>query len=62
MVDRQAGTSVVELATAIAVLVFQTTSDIDFTVSVKVHDFYGGVLLGLFGETIAAAIYERITS
>jgi hypothetical protein len=33
------------VATGIAVLLFQTTADVGLPVSIKVHDFYGGVLL-----------------
>lgn len=47
------------LATGIAILVFQTISDVDFAVSVTVHDFYGGALLGFFGDKVAETIYER---
>jgi hypothetical protein len=48
------------IATAIAILVLQTTSDIRFPITVSVEDFYGGVLLGLFGDQVAQAIEKRI--
>jgi hypothetical protein len=48
------------LASLIAIFLFQTTSDISFPVTVTVHDFYGGVLLGLFGDKVAEAIWVRI--
>ncbi len=48
------------LASLIAILLFQTTSDISFPISVTVHDFYGGVLLGLFGDKVAESIWSRI--
>jgi len=48
------------VATAIAVLVLQTTSDVHFPVTVTVEDFYGGVLLGLFGDQVAQTIQQRI--
>lgn len=47
------------LAAGIAILVFQTTSDVNFAVAVTVHDFYGGALLGFFGDKVAATIYNR---
>lgn len=47
------------LATGIAILIFQTASDVDFAVSVTVHDFYGGALLGFFGDKVAVTIYKR---
>ena len=47
------------LATGIAILIFQTASDVDFAVSVTVHDFYGGALLGFFGDKVAGTIYKR---
>lgn len=50
------------LATAIAVLIFQTINDINFPVAVVVQDFYGGVLLGLFGDQVAKAILNRIAA
>lgn len=48
------------LATAIAVLVLQTTTDNRFPISVSVEDFYGGVLLGLFGDQLAQTIQQRV--
>lgn len=48
------------VATAIAVLVLQTTTDNRFPISVSVEDFYGGVLLGLFGDQLAQNIQKRI--
>jgi hypothetical protein len=50
------------VASGIAILVFQSTSNIDFAIAVTVKDFYGGVLLGLFGEKVAQAIYQRVTA
>jgi hypothetical protein len=50
------------VATAIALFLFQTTSDFKFPITITVKDFYGGVLLGLFGEIIASAIYNWIFS
>jgi hypothetical protein len=47
------------LATGIAILIFQTASDVNFAVSVTVHDFYGGALLGFFGDKVAVTIYKR---
>jgi len=44
------------VATAIAVLVFQTTSDLALPISIAVQDFYGGVILGLFGDQVGDAI------
>ncbi len=48
------------LASLIAILLFQTTSDISFPITVTVHDFYGGVLLGLFGDKVAESIWTKI--
>ncbi len=48
------------VASGIAILVFQSTSNIDFAIAVTVKDFYGGVLLGLFGEKVAQSIYNRV--
>lgn len=48
------------VATAIAVLVLQTTTDNRFPISVSIEDFYGGVLLGLFGDQLAQTIQKRI--
>jgi hypothetical protein len=50
------------VATAIAILIFQTTSDFSFPVAIKVRDFYGGVLLGLFGEKVALSLYQRLSN
>jgi hypothetical protein len=50
------------VATAIAILIFQTTSDFTFPVAIKVRDFYGGVLLGLFGEKVALSLYQRLSN
>jgi len=49
------------IATGIAILVLQTTSDIQFPITVTVQDFYGGVILGLFGDQIAQVIQRRIS-
>lgn len=48
------------VVTAIAILVFQTTSDFPLPINVAVHDFYGGVVLGLFGDKIGAAMQKWI--
>lgn len=48
------------VATAIAVFLFQTTSDFQFPIAIDVKDFYGGFLLGLFGHQVAVSIYERV--
>lgn len=50
------------IATAIALFfVFQTTSELSLPVNVSVQDFYGGVLLGLFGDKIADIVIKKIT-
>lgn len=51
-------------ASAIAVLLLQTTSDFNFPISVGVQDFYGGVLIGLLGDKVAEQIlnYTRRAS
>jgi len=49
------------VATALAILLFQTTSNISF-ITIAVHDFYGGVLLGLFADSTARTIYQKIMS
>jgi hypothetical protein len=49
------------VASAIAILTFQTTSDFDFALY-NVKDFYGGFLLGLFGNIVASSVYNRIYS
>lgn len=48
------------VATLVAILLFQTTTDIKFPVSISVQDFYGGVLLGLFGMKVFEAISARL--
>ena len=48
-------------ATTIPVLVLQQTdSDITLPINVSVHDFYGGVILGLFGDKVGEAIIKKI--
>lgn len=47
------------IATALAILVFQTTSNLNL-ITISVHDFYGGVVLGLFADKTASLIYQRI--
>jgi len=47
------------IASAIAVLVLQTTSDFSFPISVGVQDFYGGVLIGLLAEKVARQIITK---
>ena len=49
------------VATGIAILVLQTTADNRFPISVSVEDFYGGVLLGLFGDQLAQTIQQRVS-
>ena len=48
------------VATLIAILLFQTTTDIKFPVAISVQDFYGGVLLGLFGNKVMEVIWKRV--
>jgi hypothetical protein len=47
------------VATALAVLLFQTTSNLNF-ITIAIHDFYGGVLLGLFADKIGRTIYDNM--
>lgn len=48
------------VVTGITILILQTTSEFALPINITVHDFYGGVLLGLFGEKLAAAISQWI--
>jgi hypothetical protein len=48
------------VVTGIAILVLQTTSDLTLPINITVHDFYGGVILGLFGDKLAAALQKWI--
>lgn len=48
------------VVTAIAILVLQTTSDFTLPINITVHDFYGGVLLGLFGDKLAETLQKWI--
>jgi hypothetical protein len=50
------------VATLVAILLFQTTTDIKFPISISVQDFYGGVLLGLFGMKVFEAISARLAT
>jgi hypothetical protein len=48
------------VATGIAILILQTTAEVALPINITVHDFYGGVLLGLFGDKVGDAIFKRI--
>lgn len=47
------------VATAIVTLLFQTSSEVSLPISIAVHDFYGGILLGLLGDKAAGEIRKR---
>ncbi len=46
----------------IVILLAKTTAELRMPVSIDVHDFYGGVLLGLFGDAVAMAIRRWINN
>jgi hypothetical protein len=48
------------VVTGMAVLILQTTAEFALPINITVHDFYGGVLIGLFGDRVAAAISKWI--
>jgi hypothetical protein len=48
------------LTMGIAVFLLETTTDMTLPVTVTVHDFSGGVLLGLFGDKVGEAITKRL--
>jgi hypothetical protein len=50
------------VAAVIVILITKTTTELRMPISIDVHDFYGGVLLGLFGEAVAAAIWKWLNT
>jgi hypothetical protein len=50
------------VSTGLVILLFQTTSDLKLPVTIAVHDLYGGVLLGLFGDKIGETLMNWIFS
>ncbi|MFB3818222.1 MAG: hypothetical protein ACE147_11210 [Candidatus Methylomirabilales bacterium] len=48
------------LVMGIAVFLLQTTTEIALPISITVHDFSGGVLLGLFGDKVGEVISKRL--
>lgn len=45
------------VSAAIVILISKTTSELRMPITIAVHDFYGGVLLGMFGDAIAMSIW-----
>ena len=49
------------VTTAIALFfIFQTNSELSLPINITIQDFYGGVILGLFGDKVGAAIVKRL--
>jgi hypothetical protein len=48
------------LVMGIAVFLLQTSTDIALPITITVHDFSGGVLLGLFGDKVGEVISKKL--